>query len=132
MYMLDEISTNTNRILKIPGVTSDDMYAPIIVPGIDNKPSLSPIEYLILFCREYEIVDAIALLKVAKRLLLAATVGANPAKVRTGTIIIPPPSPIIEPSIPATNPKGINHNSSIICVPENKTFQAIWRFSLNF
>ena len=112
--MQEKINTKPKSILKIPGVTSDDMYAPRIVPGIDNKPSLSPIEYSILFCLEYEIVDAIALLNAAKRLLLAARVGVNPAKVRTGTTIIPPPKPIIEPNTPATNPNGINHNSSII------------------
>ena len=48
------------------------------------------------FCREYEIVDAIELLSAAKRLLLAATVGGNPKNVKTGTTIIPPPTPIIE------------------------------------
>jgi hypothetical protein len=90
------------------------MYAPSIVPGIDNNPSFSPIEYSILFCLEYEMVDATALLNAAKRLLLAASVGGNPAKVKTGTIMIPPPKPIIDPNTPATNPKGINHNSSII------------------
>src|SRR4030066_809402 len=59
-------------------------------------------------------VEATALLNAAKRLLLAARVGANPAKVNTGTTIIPPPKPIMEPKTPATNPKGINHSSSII------------------
>jgi len=38
------------------------------------------------------------LLNTAKILLLAVKVGGNPKKVKTGTIIIPPPSPIIEPS----------------------------------
>ena len=64
------------------------------------------------FCFEYDIVDAMALLKAAKRLLLAATAGANPKNVRIGTITIPPPSPIIEPRIPATNPSNINHKST--------------------
>jgi hypothetical protein len=59
---------------------------------------------------EYEIVEAIALLNAAKRLLLAAAVGENPKKVNTGTTIMPPPRPTIEPKIPATNPKRINHN----------------------
>ncbi len=120
--MLDEISTRPKRILKIPGVTSDEMYAPSMVPGIVNNPSFSPIEYSILFCLEYEIVEATALLKAAKRLLLAATVGGNPAKVRTGTTIIPPPNPIIEPSIPAMNPRGINQSSSIIINLKTKHF----------
>ena len=53
-------------------------------------------------------VEATALLKAAKRLLLAAAVGGNPKKVNTGTTMIPPPRPIIEPSIPAANPNGIN------------------------
>ena len=55
-------------------------------------------------------VDAIELLNAAKRLLLAATVGGIPKNVKTGTTIIPPPKPIIDPNIPAANPKGINHN----------------------
>ncbi len=50
------------------------------------------------------------LLNAANKLLLAAKVGGNPKKVNTGTTIIPPPRPIIEPSIPATNPNGMNHN----------------------
>jgi hypothetical protein len=55
-------------------------------------------------------VDAIELLSAAKRLLLAAAVGENPRNVSTGTTIIPPPRPIIEPNIPAANPRAINHN----------------------
>ncbi len=58
--------------------------------------------------------DAAALLNTAKILLLAVKAGGYPKKVKTGTIIIPPPSPIIEPSKPATNPSGINHSSSSI------------------
>ena len=50
------------------------------------------------------------MLSAAKRLLLAAAVGGKPRKVKTGTTIIPPPNPIIEPNIPAANPNGINHN----------------------
>ena len=34
----------------------------------------------------------------------------NPKNVNTGTTIIPPPRPIIEPNTPAANPKRINHN----------------------
>jgi len=34
------------------------------------------------------------------------------ANVNTGTIIIPPPRPIIDPNIPAINPSGINQSSS--------------------
>ena len=55
-------------------------------------------------------VDAMALLNAANRLLLAATVGGNPKKVNTGTTIIPPPRPIIEPNMPAANPKRISHS----------------------
>ena len=55
-------------------------------------------------------VDAIALLSAANKLLLAAAVGENPKNVNTGTTIIPPPSPIMEPRTPAANPNGINHN----------------------
>ena len=110
MYAADEIKTNPNNILKIAGATSVEISAPKIVPGIDSNPSFNPKENSILFCLVYEIVDAIELLSAAKRLLLAAAVGGNPRKVNTGTTIIPPPRPIIEPKIPAANPKGINHN----------------------
>jgi len=54
-------------------------------------------------------VDAMALLNAAKRLLLAAVVGGNPRNVNTGTTIIPPPRPIIEPNIPAAKPKRIKY-----------------------
>ncbi len=81
-----------------------------MVPGIDSNPSFNPKEYSILFCLEYETVDATALLRAANRLLLAAAVGENPKNVKTGTTIIPPPNPIMEPNTPATNPKGISHN----------------------
>jgi len=99
-----------NKILKISDEISDEITAPKIVPGIVNSPSFNPNENSILFCLEYVIVDATALLNAAKRLLLAATVGGNPKKVKIGTTIIPPPRPIIEPNIPAANPKGINHS----------------------
>ncbi len=96
--------------MKISGATSLEIIAPKTVPGIDSNPSFNPKEYSIRFCLEYERVDATALLRAAKRLLLAAAVGENPKKVKTGTTIIPPPNPIIEPNTPAANPKGISHN----------------------
>ena len=65
-----------------------------------------------LFRSAYEIDDAIALLKAAKRLLLAASCGENPRNVSTGTTTIPPPSPIIDPRTPATNPSNNNHKSA--------------------
>ena len=112
--MLAEIKINANKILKRVGVISEETNAPTIVPGIDNNPSLNPIEYSILRCLAYEIDEAIALLKTANILLLAVNAGENPKNVSTGTMIIPPPKPIIEPKTPAANPNGINHNSSIM------------------
>ena len=73
-----------------------------------------PIPNSTRFWRAYDTVDATELLKAAKRLLLAASEGGNPAKVITGTAIIPPPSPTIEPKIPAANPSGISHRFSYI------------------
>ena len=110
MYAADAISTNPNKILKMSGATPVDITAPKTVPGIESSPSLSPKAYSIRFCLEYEIVDAVALLNAANRLLLAAAVGGNPKKVSIGTTIIPPPKPIMEPNSPAANPKGISHS----------------------
>lgn len=42
--------------------------------------------------------------ETANRLVLATCGGERPRNVRTGDIIIPPPTPIIDPSIPAINP----------------------------
>ena len=99
------------------GVIISETNAPRIVPGIHIKPNLNPIPYSILFCLAYVAVDATALLNAAKRLLLAANVGGNPAKVITGTAIITPPSPIIEPSMPAAKYKlggaGASNTSSL-------------------
>lgn len=66
------------------------------------------------FCFAYETVDAIELLNAAKRLLLDANVGDTPKNVSVGTITIPPPRPIIEPTTPAANPSGISHRFSNI------------------
>ena len=91
---------------------SCEINAPSTVPGIASNPSFKPSEYSILFCFAYEIDDAIALLKAAKRLLLAAKAGENPKNVKTGTTTIPPPSPIIEPRTPAAKPNSSNHRSN--------------------
>ncbi len=40
----------------------------------------------------------------AIRLVLAACVGGRFKNVRAGTIIIPPPTPSIEPNVPAASP----------------------------
>ena len=115
------------------GVIISETNAPRIVPGIHIKPNLNPIPYSILFCLAYVAVDATALLNAAKRLLLAANVGGNPAKVITGTAIIPPPSPIIEPSMPAANPNGINHKFSTIVDMDNEmTSRLIFSFKKLF
>ena len=42
--------------------------------------------------------------ETANRLVLATCGGERPRNVRTGDIIIPPPTPIIDPNIPAINP----------------------------
>ena len=59
-------------------------------------------------------VDERLVANIAIRLELAMTVGGNPIYVKTGVMIIPPPTPINEPSIPDPNPM-INRimNSSI-------------------
>ena len=72
-------------------------------------------------------VDAIALLRAAKRLLLAAAVGVKPRKVNTGTTITPPPNPIIDPNTPAANPKGISHRCSIIVIANQRILLYIIR-----
>ena len=106
-----------------------EINAPRIVPGMHIKPNLIPIPYSILFCLAYVAVEAIALLNAANKLLLAASVGGNPAKVITGTAIIPPPSPIIEPNTPAAKPNGISHRFSIIVSMKNEvTSRLIFSF----
>jgi hypothetical protein len=110
MYAENAINTNPNKILKISGATSDEIIAPKTVQGTDNNPSLIPNGKSILFCLVYETVDATELLSAAKRLLLAAAVGGNPINVNTGTTIIPPPSPIIEPRIPPAKPNKISQS----------------------
>ena len=96
------------------GVITSETNAPKMVPGIHINPSLIPIPNSTRFCRAYEIVDATELLNAAKRLLLAANAGGNPAKVIAGTAMIPPPRPTIDPKTPAANPNGINHKFSYI------------------
>ena len=114
MYDAEEIRTNANKILKISDDKSEEMNAPNIVPGTPIKPSFQPNENSTRFCLTYATVDPTELLKTANKLLLTANVGENPMNVSTGTIIIPPPKPIIDPNIPAMNPKGINQISSNI------------------
>ena len=131
MYTLAEIKINPNMILNKVGVISAEINAPKTLPGIDNKPNFIPIEYSILFCFAYDKDDATALLNTANRLLLAATDGGNPKNVKTGTMIIPPPKPIIEPNNPATNPKGISQRFSNIL--ENKEYYILYCvFRCNF
>jgi hypothetical protein len=54
--------------------------------------------------------------ETAKRLVLATCDGVKPRRVRAGEIIIPPPTPIMEPRMPAIKPiiikKGKRKNSS--------------------
>src|SRR5574337_330228 len=78
MYAPDVTSTIANKLLKTGGDTSSEMYAPIIVPGID----------------------------------ISASFREKPKKVSTGTTMNPPPSPIMDPSIPATKPSGKSHRYS--------------------
>ena len=127
MYDAEEIRTNANKILKISEDISEDMNAPSIVPGTATNPSFHPSESSMRFCLAYIAVDATELLNTANRLLLTASVGENPMNVNTGTIIIPPPNPIIDPNIPATNPSGINQSSSIII---KSRLILVWSFPL--
>lgn len=50
--------------------------------------------------------------ETANRLVLATCGGERPRNVRTGDIIIPPPTPIIDPSIPAINPTNTKKGKS--------------------
>ena len=49
-------------------------------------------------------VDERLVANIAIRLELAMTVGGNPINVKTGVMIIPPPTPINDPIIPEPNP----------------------------
>ena len=112
MYTLEPISTIPNKSLNKGGETASVRYAPSTVPGMERRASFIPREYIILFCLEYDTVEATALQNAAKRLSLAASGGEKPKKVKTGTTTNPPPNPIIEPSIPAAKPRGINQRFS--------------------
>ena len=112
MYDAEDMRTSANKTLKISDDKSEEMNAPNMVPGTAIKPSFQPNENSTRFCLAYATVDPTELLNTANKLLLTASVGENPMNVNTGTIIIPPPKPIIDPNIPAINPKGINQISS--------------------
>jgi len=114
MYDAEDMRTSANKTLKISDDKSEEMNAPNMVPGTAIKPSFQPNENSTRFCLAYATVDPTELLNTANKLLLTASVGENPMNVNTGTIIIPPPKPIIDPNIPAINPKGINQISSNI------------------
>jgi len=79
-----------------------------------QEQPLNQVSNLVKICLAYTAVAPTELLNTANKLLLTASVGENPINVSTGTIIIPPPKPIIDPNIPAINPKGINQISSNI------------------
>jgi len=113
IYDADAKRTSANKILKISGERSEDMNAPSTVPGTAINPSFQPSESSMRFCLAYTAVDATELLNTANKLLLTASVGENPTNVNTGTIIIPPPRPIIEPNRPATNTSGMSQILSI-------------------
>ena len=112
MYDAEDKRISASKILKISGDKSEDMIAPSIVHGTAISPNFQPSENSIRFCLAYITVDATELLNAANRLLLTANVGENPTNVNIGTMIVPPPKPIIDPNIPAINPSGINQSSS--------------------
>jgi len=67
----------------------------------------------------------------AIRLVLAACVGGRFKNVRAGTIIIPPPTPSMEPKVPALRPTAMRNarvvilsNNGVVslCMP-NKSWQ---------
>jgi hypothetical protein len=63
-----------------------------------------PSIYWIFFDLAYAIVEEILVEETAKRLVLAICGGVKPRKVKTGDIMIPPPTPIMEPKTPAIRP----------------------------
>jgi hypothetical protein len=60
--------------------------------------------------------------KTAIRLVLAACVGGTFKNVRAGTIIIPPPTPSIEPRVPAPSPTTSKNVSVAILSSKPKVF----------
>jgi hypothetical protein len=63
-------------------------------------------------------VDDILVDMTAIRLVLAACVGGRFKNVRAGTIIIPPPTPSMEPKIPAPSPI-VMRNASVVILSNN-------------
>ena len=49
----------------------------------------------------------------AKRLVLEIWAGANPIKARAGVIINPPPTPIMDPKVPAPRPTMIKSADTV-------------------
>ena len=56
------------------------------------------------FCFEYSIVEEALVEDTAIRLVLATCAGVNPMIVRAGVIRMPPPTPVIDPIVPAPMP----------------------------
>lgn len=54
----------------------------------------------------------------AMRLVLATCVGGRFNNVRAGTIIIPPPTPSMEPKVPAMSPTAMR-NANIVILSNN-------------
>ena len=63
-------------------------------------------------------VDDMLVDMTAMRLVLAAWVGGRFKNVRAGTIIIPPPSPSMEPKVPALSPIAMR-NASVVILSNN-------------
>jgi len=104
IYIPVSIKSIAKYTLKDPSGIPLESNAPVIAPGIDKAAILSPTLKSIRFCFEYAIVEEILVEVTAIRLVLAIWDGMSPIKARAGVIMIPPPTPIIDPSVPAPRP----------------------------
>ena len=107
IYIPVSIKSIAKYTLKDPIGIPLERNAPMIAPGIDKAAIFSPTLKSIRFCFEYAIVEETLAEVTAIRLVLAIWDGISPIKASTGVIMIPPPTPIIDPSVPAPRPTMI-------------------------
>src|SRR5436309_4146385 len=79
-------------------------------------------------CLEYSVVEDTLVEATAIGPVLAVCVGDRPKNVRAGTRIMPPPTPIIEPKVPAPRPTAIR--TIIVVIGSSNDTAFLYEFSV--